>query len=321
MGPVNLLVLSNPSAPYLRLLKRLPTSTVITVSGNGRDLARVAPSADVILNAFPPSDLLRIAFPLTKQLRWIHTLSAGAEQLLWPELTESPVLLTNGKGVYRRPLAEWAIGAALFFAKDFRRLVRQQESGVWEQFEVEELHGRTLGIVGYGEIGRAVAQKARAFGMEVIGLRRRPEIFTNENVATMFGPSQLHDMLKVSDYVLISAPGTSETRRMISDSEFAVMKSSAVIINIGRGSVIDEAALVRSLREKRIRGAALDVFEREPLEGGHPLYGFSNVLLSPHCSDHVEGMRDLAMELFTRNFERFIKGEPLENVVDKRAGY
>jgi phosphoglycerate dehydrogenase-like enzyme len=321
MSPVHLLVLSNPAAPYLRLLKRLPPSTVITVSNNGDYLAREAPGADVILNAFSPSDLLRVVFPLTKKLRWIHSLSAGVEKLLWPELIESPVLLTNGRGVYRRPLAEWAVGAALFFAKDFRRLVRQQESGVWEQFEVEELHGRTLSIVGYGEIGRAVAEKARAFGMEVIALRRHPEISAGEDFATMSGPSQLHDMLKVSDYLLISVPSTPATNGMISDAEFAVMKPSAVIINIGRGSVVDEAALVRALREKRIRGAALDVFEREPLVDGHPLYGLSNVLLSPHCADHAEGMRDQAMEMFIRNFEHFIKGEPLENVVDKRAGY
>jgi phosphoglycerate dehydrogenase-like enzyme len=275
----------------------------------------------VILNAFPPGDLLRVVFPLTKKLRWIHTLSAGVDNLLWPELTESPVLLTNGRGVYRRPLAEWAIAAALFIAKDFRRLVRQQESGVWEPFDVEELHGRTLSIVGYGEIGRAVAEKARAFGMEVIALRRHPEMSANEDAAIIFGPSQLQDMLKVSDYVLISAPSTPATKGMISDSEFAVMKPSAVIINIGRGPVIDEAALVRALKEKRIRGAALDVFEREPLMDSHPFYGLSNVLLSPHCADHVEGMRDLAMEIFTRNFEHFSKGEPLENVVDKRAGY
>jgi phosphoglycerate dehydrogenase-like enzyme len=321
MSPVNLLVLSNPAAGYLRLLKRLPPSVVIAVNNNSDYLAREAPGADVILNAFSPGDLLRAVFPLTKKVRWIHTLSAGVENLLWPELTESPVLLTNGRGVYRRSLAEWAVGAALFFAKDFRRLVRQQDAGAWEQFDVEELHGRTLGIVGYGEIGRAVAEKARAFGMEVIAMRRHPEISAGEELATMFGPSHLHDMLKVSDYVLISAPGTPATKRMIGDSEFAVMKPSAVIINIGRGSVIDEAALVRALREKRIRGAALDVFEREPLIDGHPLYGISNVLLSPHCADHAEGTRDLAMEVFLRNFEHFIKGEPLDNVVDKRAGY
>lgn len=303
MSLVNLLVLSNPAAPHLRLLKNLPSSAVVTVSDNGGSLAREAPEADVILNAFPSSNLLRVAFPLTRKLRWIHTLSAGVDKLLFPELTASPILFTNGRGVYRRPLAEWAIGAALFFAKDFRRLVRQQEAGAWEQFEVEELHGRTLSIVGYGEIGRAVAERARAFGMEVNALRRHPEISGSQDLATIFGPGQLHHMLKVSDYVLVSAPCTPETKGMIGESEFAVMKPSAVVMNIGRGPVIDEAALVRALREKRIRGAALDVYEREPLAEGHPLYGLSNVLLSPHCADHVEGVRDLAMEIFLRNFE------------------
>jgi phosphoglycerate dehydrogenase-like enzyme len=209
----------------------------------------------------------------------------------------------------------------MFFAKDFRRLVRQQEAGVWEQFEVEELHGRTLSIVGYGEVGRAVAEKAQTFGMNVIAMRRHPEISVNEGVAAVFGRSQLQEMLKVSDYVLISAPDTPETKQMIGEPEFAVMKPSAVIINIGRGSVIDEAALAQALREKRIRGAALDVFEREPLIDGHPLYGLSNILLSPHCADQVVGRQDLAMEMFIRNFEHFTKGEPLENVVDKLAGY
>jgi phosphoglycerate dehydrogenase-like enzyme len=204
-----------------------------------------------------------------------------------------------------------------FFAKDLRRLVGNQETGRWEQFDVGFLRGQTLGIVGYGEIGRETAKLARALGMQVVAIRRR-SVLDSE---ALYPLEKLREMLSVSDYVLISTPLTPETKGMIADAELRAMKSSAVLINVGRGPVIVESALIAALEQRRIRGAALDVFDREPLPEGHPFWRLDNVLLSPHSADHTIGWEQLAMQIFVENFERFRNGEPLTNVVNKKAGY
>jgi phosphoglycerate dehydrogenase-like enzyme len=320
--PVNVLVLSNPAAQHLRILSELPDSANVRIGNDPARLIEVAPEAEVILNGQFNGDLLAKVFPLAKQLKWVHTLSAGVEQVLFPELIDSPVPLTNGRGVFGRVLGEWAVAAMLFFAKGLRRLVKQQEEGVWEQFDIEELHGRTLGIIGYGEIGRAAAERARAFGVRIVALRRRPELSAADRLLdAAWSPDKLHELLRESDYVLIAAPHTRETRGMIGEREIAAMEPSAVLINVGRGPVIDETALIRALEHNRIRGAALDVFQQEPLPPGHPFYELKNVLLSPHSADHFSGWIESAVRMFVVNFNHYVKGEPLENVVDKRAGY
>ncbi len=319
---MNVLVLSNPTAPHIHLLEPLKDRARFTIGTDPEMLTAAAPEANAILNGMFTGDLLKLTFPLARQVRWVHTLSAGVENIMFPELIYSHVPLTNGRGVFRRSLGEFVIAAAMFFAKDLRRMVRNQEAGVWQQFDVAELHGHTLGIIGYGEIGSAAAERAKPFGMRVIAVRRRPEqSSSNPLLDAVYPPSKLHDLLRESDYVLVAAPNTPQTRGMISEAELALMKPTAVIINVGRGPVIDEAALVRALKDRVIRGAALDVFDEEPLPAGHPFYSLDNVLLSPHCADHTEGWLELAASVFVRNFQHFVNGEPLENVVDKQAGY
>jgi phosphoglycerate dehydrogenase-like enzyme len=282
------------------------------------DLARLreaAPEADVILNGdFRDPSLLLQTFPHALNVRWVHALSAGVESILSPEILASPVPLTNGRGVFRTPLAEWVVAAMLHFSYDLRRIQQQQEAGVWEPFDVDELNGKTLGIVGYGEIGRSTADRARPFGMKILATRRKAS-------DGMYPPSRVKEMLAQCDYVAVCTPLTPETRGLIGPAEIAVMKSSAVIINVGRGPVIDEAALIAALESGKIRGAALDVFDVEPLSAGHPFYRMKNVLLSPHSADHTPGWRHRAVQCFLDNFERFSKGEPLQNIVDKHAGY
>ena len=320
--PVNILVLSNPAARHLKVLQDLPDSANLLVGADPGYLAEAAPEADVILNAVFNGDLLRYVFPLASKVQWVHNISAGVESALFPELIASPVPLTNGRGVFGRVLGEWAVAAMLFFAKGLRRLVKHQEDGVWEQFDIEELHGKTLGIIGYGEIGRAAATRAKPFGMRITAVRRKPALSTSDPLLdAVYSPDRLHDLLREADYVLISAPNTPETRGMIGERELAAMKKSAVLINVGRGPLIDEAALIEVLRRHRIRGAALDVFNQEPLPAGHPFYQLKNVLLSPHCADHFSGWVEAAVRMFVRNFDHYVKGEPLENVVDKHAGY
>jgi phosphoglycerate dehydrogenase-like enzyme len=320
--PIKLLVLSNPAADYLRLLDRLPGPVEI-LAGNDPEFATAhAASAEVIQVGSAEGDLLRMIFPLAQHVRWVHSMSAGVEKMLFPELVESPVPLTNGKGAFTGALAEFAIASILYYAKDLRRLVRNQQAGEWKQFDIELIRDRVLGIVGYGDIGRESARLARAFGMKVVAVRRRAALSAQDsNLERTYSPEGLREMLAISDYVLITAPLTPETRGMIGEAELRAMKSSAVIINLGRGPVIVESALVAALAAKRIRGAALDVFDEEPLPEGHPFYALENVLLSPHSADHTVGWADLGMHVFLENFERFRNGQPLVNVVDKKAGY
>lgn len=321
-SPITLLVLSNPTASHLRLLERLPEPVNIVVGHEPEFLKEQAAKADVILNGSPEGGLLRLAFPMARRVRWVHALSAGVEKVLFPELIASDVPLTNGRGVFTDALAEFVIASIFFFAKDLRRLVRSQEAGRWEHFDIEMVRGRVLGILGYGDIGRETARLARALGMKVVAARRSATAAQSDaNLERAYPLEQLREMLAASDYVLVALPLTAETRGLVGEAELNAMKSSAVILNVGRGPVIVEKALIAALTARRIRGAALDVFDEEPLPPGHPFYALDNVLLSPHSADHTPGWADQAMLVFLDNFERFRNGQPLRNVVNKEAGY
>jgi len=318
----NLVVIADPNASFLAPLSRVTLGVHTVATDNPDELKRLAPDIDAILFADFNSDLLTRILPMARRLRWIHSLWTGVEGILTPDLLEHPATLTNGRGVFRQPLADWVAAAMLYFVVDIRRLIRQQEQGVWQPFVGDTLQGRTLGIVGYGAIGKAIAERARQFGMRIAALRRRPELFEGDSeIDQKFGPSQLNDLMSSCDYIAIVTPLTPETRGMIGEKQIAAMKPTAVLINIGRGPVIDENALVRALESGRLRGAALDVFTTEPLPPDHPFWRMSNVLLSPHTADRVEGFLIPAFECFFENLTRFIAGKSLLNVVDKQAGY
>jgi phosphoglycerate dehydrogenase-like enzyme len=322
MRPVTLLVLADPTDPRLALLERLPEDTRIVVSDRAVAFEGAAPEAAAILCWFTPRALLEEVFPMAPRVRWVHSSAVGVDRLLVPAFIESPALLTNSRGIFSSSLAEFVIGAIMFFAKDFRRMVRSQAASVWDCFDVEEVAGKTLGMVGYGDIGHTIARRARAFGMRVLAVRRRPELWREDALPVAVYPvSALRELLAASDYVVLATPLTADTRGLIGEAELRAMKPGAVLINIGRGPVVDEAALIRALEQRRIRGAALDVFNQEPLPEGHPFYRLDNVLLSAHCADHTPGWMDRAMELFLENFELFRRNEPLRNVVDKQLGY
>ncbi len=319
---VTLLVLSDPAASWLKLLDRLGSDVKIIVSNVPEQVCESAPDADVIVNAVHSPKLLSEVLPLAKRAKWAHSMWTGVDNVLSPEVLASPVPLTNGRGVFRRSLGEWTIAAMLHFAYDLRRMIRQQQAGVWEPFTTEELHGRTLGIIGYGGIGSAAAERARAFGMRILALRRRPELFQSDPLIDQtYTPAQINELMAASDYVLAAAPLTNDTRGLIGEAQIAAMKPTGVIINVGRGAVIDEAALIRALEAGKIRGAALDVFAVEPLLAGHPFYRMENVLMSPHTADHVQDFVHLAVECFLDNLQRFQTNQPLLNIVDKHAGY
>jgi len=318
-----ILVLANPGEPQLAMLRQQLTEVRIIVGNSAEAFEREAAKAKVLFNWSGPLELFKTVFGMCPHLLWVHSRSVGLERTLFPELKESPVPLTNGVGVFSASLGEFAVGAILYFAKDFRRMIRNQMAGVWEAFDVSWASGQIVGIIGYGDIGRAIAERVRALGMTVLAVRRHAATSQSADplVAQTYTPERRLEMISRCDYVVVAAPLTSETRGMIGEAEFAAMKPSTVVINVGRGPVINEEAMVRALSRGRIKGAALDVFDREPLPEGHAFYKLENVLLSPHCADHTPDWLDNAMKFFIEQYQRFQRGEPLLNIVDKKLGY
>jgi phosphoglycerate dehydrogenase-like enzyme len=318
-----LVLTANMADKGLALLEQLPRGTNLAVGTSAEAFDRLAEDADVIFNWSAGGALLREVFLMCPRVRWVHLRSAGLDGVIFRELAESPVPLTNGRGVFSPSLGEFALAAMLYFAKDLRRMIRNQEAARWEQFDITEIVGQTVGIVGYGDIGRAVATRARAMGMRILAIKRHgPPLYNVDPLVNQFyKPEERLEMVRRAHYIVASAPLTPETRGMIGEAEFAAMLPEAVVINLGRGPVIDEPAMIRALREKRIRGAALDVFDQEPLPEGHPFYSLKNVLLSPHCADHTPDWTDRAMRFFLTQFEHYARGEPLQNAVKKNLGY
>jgi phosphoglycerate dehydrogenase-like enzyme len=326
MSKTNLLVISPRDPCVLRGLDTLRDFATVTVCDDQAKLESLAPDAEVILlNSWATRS---VDFPKiwsrAASVRWMHSLSAGVERLLFPEMLESAVPLTNARGVFKRSLAEFAVLGILFHTKKVRRLIDNQRSRRWDNFAVSFANQLVMGVIGFGAIGRECAVLARGLGIKIHALRRNPHKVPADPVLDRaFGSDELLEMLKGIDVLLCAAPLTEGTHHLIGDAQFNVMKSSAIVVNVGRGPVIDEAALIRALESRRIAGASLDVFEHEPLPEDSALWGMENVLISPHCTDQTENpdWQDLSMHVFIENFHRYRRGEPLENVVDKKAGY
>ena len=263
--------------------------------------------AEALLVAPRSVSQLRDLLPRARNAKWLHTLAAGVESLPFDELRNRRITVTNSRGLYADALGEFAVAAMLWFAKDLRRLVRNQMAKKWEPFDVEWLQGKTIAVIGYGGIGSAIGRRAQAMGMSVLPVRR--------------SAGDIDEVIPKADFVALSTPLTDTTRNLMNAARIAKMRSSAVLMNVSRGAVVDERALIEALREKRIRGAALDVFETEPLPAESPLWSLENVLLSPHSADHTADAHERAMRFFIENLRRFERGEKLENIVDLEAGY
>jgi phosphoglycerate dehydrogenase-like enzyme len=276
-----------------------------TISPEG--LAAVADAEIYISSGFPP-EMLRAAH----KLKWVHTGAAGVGSLLYPEMLASHVVLTNAAGIHAEPMAETVLAMMLFFARGLDFAVQAQARGEWDQsaFEtidspVRELSDSTLGIIGLGGIGRSVRGLAEAFGMNILATRAH----------------DIDTIMRESDYVLLSVPSTKETKALIGENEIALMKQDAVLINVARGNVLAEAALVHALERRAIRGAALDVYGHEPLPRDSALWRLPNVLLLPHVSATSPRFWERHANLIVDNIGRYLRGEPLRNVVDKGRGY
>jgi phosphoglycerate dehydrogenase-like enzyme len=268
-------------------------------------------------------------FRAAPKLRWVHSTAAAVHQLLFPELIESAVILTNAREVHGPVVAEHALALIFALAKKVPAAVRLQGRHIWGQEELwrespppRELAGATLGIVGLGSIGRELAKRSAALGMRVSATREHPKKGSEGlDLVAIYAPEQLHEMLTASDYVVIAAPLTADTRGLINAERLSQMKPDAFLINVSRGQLVDEAALIECLHENRIAGAALDVFEREPLPSDSPLWDMKNLLITPHVAAVTEKMWDRHYALISENLRRFLAGKPLLGVVDKKKGY
>lgn len=278
-------------------------------------LAERLPSADVLLVWDFTSHAVRRAWPGEgPRPRWVHTASAGVDHLLCPELIASDTVVTNARGVFDRPIAEYVAALVLAFAKDLPRTLDLQRERTWRHRETRGLAGTRACVVGSGPIGKAIAGTLEALGVTTALVGRSPR----EGV---HGTQDLDRLLARADWVIAAAPLTEATRGMFDARRFALMQPSAHFVNIGRGQLVVEEALAGALRDRSIAGAALDVFETEPLPPDSPLWDLPGLVVSPHMSGDVIGWRDELGEQFVELFERWAAGEPLVNVVDKQRGY
>eukprot|EP00934_Nitzschia_sp_Nitz4_P001527 Nitzschia sp. Nitz4//scaffold175_size95217//53359//54690//NITZ4_004726-RA/size95217-augustus-gene-0.25-mRNA-1//-1//CDS//3329538948//1527//frame0 len=262
-------------------------------------------------------------------IKWVHSRLAGIDfcnsETLANFCSTGKIQMSNSKGVFSSTLAEYTLMACSYFAKDLPRIMRQKEAKKWEQYPILELRGATMGVIGYGDIGRAAARLAKAYGMKIIALRRNPDKAKDDPVAdVVYGSdtASLNRLFQESDYILCAAPLTPATNKMIGKEQFDNAKEGAVFINVGRGPVVDEEALADALQDGRLKGAGLDVMAVEPLPQESPLWGLDNVLLSPHNMDMTATFMKESTDFFLQeNLPRFLHGEPILNPVDPSVGY
>nr|WP_255425554.1 D-2-hydroxyacid dehydrogenase [Pseudonocardia petroleophila] len=277
-------------------------------------LTAALPGTEILLVWDFMSTAVRDAFPAADSLRWVHTASAGVDRLTFPALLDSDVVLTNSRGVFDTPIAEYVTGLVIAMAKDLAGTLDAQAKGEWRHRESERVGGRTAVVVGSGPIGRATAAMLAAVGMRVELVGRR----AGEGVHPI---DELPGLLPRAEWLVLAAPLTDTTRGMLNATTLGLLPPRARVINVGRGALVVQDDLVAALRDGTVAGAALDVFEKEPLPADSPLWGLPGVIVSPHMSGDILGWRDELETLFVDNLTRYRAGEPLANVVDKTLGF
>jgi phosphoglycerate dehydrogenase-like enzyme len=294
-----------------------PVAAAVSSRGDGGAATEAAiqamRGAEVYLGAGFPRELLQAAGPT---LRWVHTTTAGVASLLYPEMLASPVVLTNSAGIHAAPMADTVLAMILYFARGLDLAVQAQAHRSWADERFSDLHspvrevaGSQLVLLGFGGIGRDVQARVQPLGLQVTALRSDST------------RAQLEQALTGADYFVLAAPETARTRQLIGRTELALLQPSCVLINVARGSLVDEAALMEALRAGRLRGAGLDVFAHEPLPADSPLWHLPNVLITPHVSAVTRCFWERQLELILDNLARYQQGTPLRNIVNKTSGY
>ena len=307
-----------------QLLKEAAATASVVVT-TADELSAHLSDVEILCSYFIPSDW-RTQAP---KLRWLQFPGAGVDSLATTGLlsVNSSVIVTTAAGIHAETISEYVFGSMLMFNWNWPQMVRLQDNHVWARSATwyhlggRELAGQTLGIIGLGHIGRRISQLAHAFGMRVLGMRRSLSGEQEPDVDQLFLPEQLHELLRLCDYVVISVPLTRETEKLIGEDELRVMRSNAYLVNIARGRVIDEQALIQALREGWIAGAGLDVTDEEPLPSESPLYSMPNVILTPHISGNSAHYDTRLAALFADNLKRYRLGQKLQNQYEPSRGY
>ena len=284
------------------------------------ELGSALPGTEVLLLWDFFSTALRDEFDHADALTWIHAAAAGVDSLLFDELTESDVLVTNARGVFDRPIAEFVLGYMLALSKNTLRSLEDQRNTVWNRHSTRDLAGSQAVIVGTGSIGREIARVLKALDVSVFGAGSRARE-GDADFGTVIDSADLSSHLAGVDWVIDIAPLTDKTEKLIDAQVFSAMDSDAFFINAGRGATVDTAALVTALESGQIAGAGLDVFDEEPLPAGHPLWRADNVIVTPHMSGDTDGWRIRLADQFLDLFERYSAGEAFPHTVDKQLGY
>ena len=310
-----------PEAQVEVLRRAFPEHRFVRADSDEATLEAIA-DADVAFS----SRITREHFAAATRLRWVHSPAAGIGAMLFPEMVRSDVVMTNSRGNSSVTIAEHVIAVTLALFRDLPLAWRRQSEKVWAQNEfdagasIRTLRGARMLVVGLGSIGGETARLASALGATVVGIRRT-DAATSGPVREVHTPEQLPAQLPSADVVVLAAPQTAATVHLIGERELALMKDAAILVNVSRGKLVDEPALVRALESGRLRGAALDVFEHEPLDPASPLWHRPDVVITPHVSGFHADYWPQATQLFADNLRRFVAAQPLANLVDKEAGY
>jgi phosphoglycerate dehydrogenase-like enzyme len=311
----SILIWHHEGDTYAEALARRKPAADIRVAHDETEFARALPGADVLLGfRFPVAPLSQ-----PTSLRWIQVTSAGAEFLAPMRDHLQDVVVTNGRGIHGAPIAEYVMAAMVMLHSDFPSFIRAQIVKRWQRRPVATLQGRTLGILGLGAIGTEIAVRATAFGMRVRGISRSGNPVPGCAVART--PDRLADVLAECDFVAVTLPLTDETRGMMNDAAFTAMKSGAYLVNVSRGGIVDEAAMIRALGSRRLAGACVDVFETEPLPADNPLWSMRNVIVTPHIAGMRQDYVERVVDLFVDNLAAYETGALMTNVVDLTRGY
>ena len=317
---ITLVIHGVETAAQIPGINRISADTQILCAPDLASLRHHLPEADALLGWNFRATELQQAWPLVDRLRWIQWGGAGVDAVLFPELVASDVQLTNGRGVFDRAMAEYTLGLILSFGKDFFETYTAQREHRWSYRLTELMAGRSVLVVGVGSIGREIARTLKRMDFVVSGVGRSAR-GADPDFGDIHGVSDLNTFLPEADYVVLITPLTPETRGLFGAEQFSAMKSSARFINLGRGELVDEGALLEALQGGQIAGAGLDVFCTEPLPTESPLWDLDNVIVSPHISGDYRGHQEAMAGIFLENFERFQDGRELLNRIDKSLGF